>query len=451
MFCSDRVPDALARALFAQGYLALTPVQTAILAVEPPSRDMLVSAETGSGKTLAFGLAMAWLVAAARATAPRALVITPTRELAQQVRAELAWLYADAGARVLCCTGGADMRAERARLAAGCEIVVGSPGRLRDHVERGALDTAALRCVVLDEADDMLDMGFRDDLEFLLDAAGPERQTLMFSATITPRIEALAARFQSDAVRVDATARFGASDIRFEAMAIAPGDRESVIVNILRLHEAQGAMVFCGQRAAVGHLAARLGERGFRVVTLSGAMPQSERAAAVAAMRDGRARVCVATDLAARGLDLPGLELVIHADLPASEAALTHRSGRTGRAGRQGRAVLVVAHPQRRRAESLIRRAGVTAVWVGAPEPDAILRSDEARMVAEAHLELDVGPLERAAAARLATRLGPGRLALAYMRQYVRNRPAPAALIGRPGGVAPLSPSRPEDDLPPAS
>ncbi len=453
MIGGNRVPDALARALSAQGYLALTPVQRAVLAVDPPGRDMLVSAETGSGKTLAFGLALAGRLLgpdgrAAPALAPRAVVLTPTRELAQQVRAELGWLYAGAGARVVCCTGGMDMRAERARLAAGCEIVVGSPGRLRDHVERGALDMVAVGCVVLDEADDMLDMGFRDDLEFLLDAAGPGRQTLMFSATVTARIEALAARFQTAAVRVDAAAAGGgAADIRFEAMAVAPDDREGAIVNILRLHEAPGAIVFCGRRATVGHLARRLGARGFKVVTLSGAMAQRERSAAVAAMRDGRARVCVATDLAARGLDLPGLELVIHADLPASEAALTHRSGRTGRAGRQGRAVLVVAHPLRRRAESLIGRAGITALWVRPPGREAVLARDEARMLAEAHLaDAEIGAVERAAAARLAARLGPERLALAYMRQYARSRPAPA-VVGR----APPAPRKVEDEPPPAS
>ncbi len=337
-----------------------------------------------------------------------------------------------------CCTGGMDMRTERARLAAGCEIVVGSPGRLRDHIERGALDTEALGCVVLDEADDMLDMGFRDDLEFILRAAGPDRQTLMFSATVTPRTEALAARFQTDAVRVDAAALGGGpADVRFEAMAVAPNDRENAIVNILRFHEAAGAIVFCGQRETVGHLASRLDNRGFRVVALSGAMPQKDRCAAVAAMRDGRARVCVATDLAARGLDLPGLELVIHADLPASEAALTHRSGRTGRAGRAGRVVLVVPHPLRRRAEGLIGRTGLAVAWVAAPGPEAILARDEARMLADAGP--DGGPIaasERAVAARLLARLDPERLAVAYLRQHARARPAPEALIGAPSDFA---------------
>lgn len=434
MPCSDRVPDALARALIAQGYLVLTPVQLAVLGVEPPDRDMLVSAETGSGKTLAFGLALAGRLLgpdgrALHGRGPLAAVITPTRELARQVRDELAWLYAETGVRVASCIGGADMRAERARLAAGCEIVVGSPGRLRDHVERGALETARLGCVVLDEADEMLDMGFRDDLEFILRAAAPGRQTLLFSATVTPRIEALAARFQRDAARVAASARAGpAPEIRFEAVAVAPGDRESAVVNILRFYEARGALVFCARRDTVAGLAGRLEGRGFAVVALSGALPPRERAAAMAAMREGRARVCVATDLAARGLDLPAIELVVHADLPAGEAALTHRSGRTGRAGRAGRAVLVVAHPERRRAEALIARAGIAVAWTPAPDASAILLRDEARLIAEAGLDGAVGADELAAAARLLALHDPVQVALACLRHYARGRPAPATL-----------------------
>lgn len=434
MAFSDRVPDALACALLERGYSDLTPVQRAVLGVAPATRDMLVSAETGSGKTLAVGLALAGRLLgpegkALASGAPRAMVITPTRELALQVQGELAWLYAATGARIVCCTGGMDMRVERGRLADGCAVVVGSPGRLRDHLERGAIDASLIGCVALDEADDMLHRGFRDDLEFLLRAAAPDRQTLMFSATVTPRIEALAALFQRDAARVDAATVGGGADIRFEAVAVAPSDRENAVVNLLRVHDARAALVFCGRREAVGILVSRLDSRGFKVVGLSGAMPQSERGAALAAMRDGRARVCVATDLAARGLDLPGLELVIHADLPASEAALTHRSGRTGRAGRAGRAVLVVPHPERGRAEALARRAGVAIVWVPAPGPDAVRAGDEARLLAAAALDgTPIGAEERARAARLLARHDAEQVAVAYLRQYAQMLPAPEAL-----------------------
>ncbi len=430
------VPDTLAHALAERGYVVPTPVQQAVAEVSPRRRDMLVSAPTGSGKTLAFGIALSQTVLGQDGHAPgigppRAMVIVPTRELAHQVRGELGWLFGGAGARVVCCTGGMDMRAERADLQAGCAIVVGSPGRLRDHIERGALDTAGLGCIVLDEADDMLDMGFRDDLEFLLSAAGPERQTLMFSATLTAAIEGLASQFQRDAVRIHVPwLEEGAAQVWFEGVAVAPNDRENAIVNLLRVHEARGAIVFCATREAVAHLASRLDNRGFKVVALSGALPQRERNAAMAAMRDGRARVCVATDLAARGIDLPRLDLVIHADLPSSHAVLTHRSGRTGRAGCDGLAVLVVAHTERRRAEMLIRRAGVSIDWVQPPGPEAVQTRDEARMVAGPDFAAAPNALESAAARRLVARFDAEALAVAYLRSYAAAHPAPELLIG---------------------
>src|SRR4051812_28363757 len=200
---------ALARALAAQGYEEPTPVQAAVLAAAP-DHDLLVSAQTGSGKTVAFGLAAAGpLLGPAerfgRASAPLGLVIAPTRELAMQVSRELTWLYADAGVRVETCVGGMDARREQRALSAGCHIVVGTPGRLRDHLERGNLDLSALRVVVLDEADEMLDLGFREDLEEILDSTPVARRTLLFSATIAKDIATLARRFQREAVRIDTT------------------------------------------------------------------------------------------------------------------------------------------------------------------------------------------------------------------------------------------------------
>lgn len=425
-----RVDDALARALARRGFHELTAVQRAVAEAAPGGRDLIVSAPTGSGKTVAFGLALAAdLRAAAGAGAPCALVVTPTRELAQQVAGELAWLYADAGARVACCVGGAELRAERARLAAGAEVVVGSPGRLRDHLERGALGVGAVRTVVLDEADDMLHLGFRDDLEAILRAVGPARRTLMFSATLGPRIEALAAEYQRDAARIDLD---GDAGIRLEAVVVAQRDREAAVANLLRLHEPRAALVFCARREAAAELAGWLAGQGFRAVALSGDLPQRERAAALAALREGRARVCVATDLAARGLDLPGLELVVHADLPASAAALTHRSGRAGRAGRRGLAVLVVPQAQRRRALALAARAGAALAWTPAPCREAIRAGDEARIAGDAELMAPASAEERAAAARLLAAHGPQLLAVAFLRERARARPAAQPLRAGP-------------------
>ena len=198
---------ALADALEARGYRDLTPVQAAVIAADAGTRDLLVSAQTGSGKTVAYGLALAPTLLAdgerlGAPDAPAALVVAPTRELALQVERELAWLYGGAGGRIVSCVGGTDARREQRALAAGAHIVVGTPGRLRDHLERGHLDIGRLKAVVLDEADEMLDLGFREDLEFILDASPSERRTLLFSATLPREIVRLARRYQRDALRI---------------------------------------------------------------------------------------------------------------------------------------------------------------------------------------------------------------------------------------------------------
>jgi ATP-dependent RNA helicase DeaD len=249
-------------------------------------------------------------------------------------------------------------RSERRALSHGAHIVVGTPGRLRDHLERGALDLSALRVAVLDEADEMLDMGFREDLEEILDATPSERRTLMFSATMPKPIVALAKRYQRDALRISTVGEDrGHGDIAYQAVLVAPSDIEHAVINLLRLHEAETAMLFCATRDNVRHLHASLLERGFAAVALSGEHSQSERNSALQALRDRRARVCVATDVAARGIDLPTLSLVVHVELPRDAETLQHRSGRTGRAGKKGTAVLIVPYPRRRRVE--MRAQGV--------------------------------------------------------------------------------------------
>ena len=207
----SKAHPALAAALSAKGYKALTPVQDAVLASELDSVDMLVSAQTGSGKTVAFGLALASTLLEnaerlPRADLPMAVVIAPTRELAMQVKRELDWLYNKAGGQVASCVGGMDMRDERRALGRGVHIVVGTPGRLCDHIKRGSLDMSELQAVVLDEADEMLKMGFREEIEVILGAAPEERRTLMFSATVPKTIASLAKKFQRDAVRVNTAA-----------------------------------------------------------------------------------------------------------------------------------------------------------------------------------------------------------------------------------------------------
>jgi ATP-dependent RNA helicase DeaD len=429
---------ALERALAAQGYAEPTPVQAAVLAADAADRDLLVSAQTGSGKTVAFGLAAAPTLLGdaetfGQAAEPLALVIAPTRELAMQVNRELGWLYAEAKAAVINCVGGMDARREQRALNYGAHIVVGTPGRLRDHIERGHLDLSKLKVAVLDEADEMLDMGFREDLEFILDAAPPERRTLLFSATLARDIVELAKRYQNDAVRIDTIGRNEPHrDIEYRAVRVAPNEVEHAVVNLLRFFEAPGALVFANTRESVRSLHAKLRERGFAVVGLSGELSQRERADALQALRDGHARVCVATDVAARGLDLPDLGLVIHAELPINKATLLHRSGRTGRAGKKGVSALVVPYTRRRKAEQLLYAAGVEADWGGAPSADSIREKDQERLLedpifSEASTEEDIALAE----AMLAKRT-PVEIAAALIRTRRAKLPSPEDIYDDP-------------------
>jgi ATP-dependent RNA helicase DeaD len=428
------VLPALNQALSKRGYAELTPVQKAVLAPEMEGADALVSAQTGSGKTVAFGLALAPTLLAgaetfARAGAPLALVIAPTRELALQVKRELEWLYERTGAVVASCVGGMDMRGERNALERGAHIVVGTPGRLCDHIRRNALDISTLRAVVLDEADEMLDLGFREDLEFILKAAPAERRTLMFSATVSRPISHLAKNYQRDAVRITtADEQKQHLDIEYRAMLVASHDKENAIVNVLRYFEAQTALVFCSTRAAVNHMTARFNNRGFAVVALSGELSQNERTHALQAMRDGRARVCIATDVAARGIDLPKLELVIHADLPTDREGLLHRSGRTGRAGRKGVSVLIVPHHARRRVERLLLDASIEASWGRPPSADEVLQRDKERLLADPDLSEPLTDEERSFAEELIARQGAEQVAAAFIRRYRAAHSAPEDL-----------------------
>jgi len=425
---------SLSAALTERGYDALTDVQEAVTAPELAGADLLVSAQTGSGKTVGFGLAMAdTLLGDAEvfgpAAEPMALIVAPTRELALQVMRELQWLYAKAGARVVSCVGGMDMRDERRALARGAHIVVGTPGRLRDHIERESLVMDAMRVIVLDEADEMLDLGFREDLEFMLAEAPEERRILLFSATVPPMIAKLAATYQRDAIRVSTTS--GAkqhADIAYQAVRVASKDSETAIFNLLRFHDAENAIIFGNTRASVNHLTARLANRGFAVVSLSGELSQSERSHALQAMRDGRARVCVATDVAARGIDLPGLELVIHADLPSNAEGLLHRSGRTGRAGRKGISALIIPPKAVKKAERLLKFAKITAEWTVAPSADAIRAKDEEKLLTDPVWSESPSEDEAAFAAKLLSAHSPEAIAAAYLRLYRANLSAPEEL-----------------------
>lgn len=427
----------LARALAERDYNEPTPVQAAILEAAP-ARDLLVSAQTGSGKTVAYGLAIAGDLLAGDVTLPRAglplaLVIAPTRELALQVQREFEWLYEHARAKVVACVGGMDPRREAMVLASGAHIVVGTPGRLRDHIERGQLDISDLRVAVLDEADEMLDLGFREDLEFILESAPAERRSLLFSATLPAPIIQLARRYQRDALRIAVQgAERSHADIDYRVVRVNPRETEGAVVNLLRLHDAPCALVFCNTRSAVRQLEQALLGRGFPTVALSGELGQNERNAALQSLRDGRAKVCVATDVAARGIDLPGLSLVIHAELPSDPEVLQHRSGRTGRAGQKGTSVLLVPAARRRKAQMLISATGIVAEWSGPPTREMIETQDRERLLADPMLGAEVAGDVAELAQALIERHSPQAIAAAFLALRRQQLPSPVE-VGDPG------------------
>lgn len=444
------IAPALAGALTARGYETLTPVQHAVLAPEAEGADLLVSAQTGSGKTVAFGMAIApTLLEGAdhlgQARKPMALVIAPTRELALQVQRELEWLYADAGARIVSNVGGMDIRTERRALANGAHIVVGTPGRLRDHITKGALDISELKAVVLDEADEMLDLGFREDLEFILGESPEERRTLMFSATVPKAIAQLATTYQRDAVRLNvASEKQQHSDIEYKIVTVPAHDRENAIINTLLYFDAPNAIIFCHTRESVKHLTARLLNRGFAVVALSGELTQAERTNALQSMRDGRARVCVATDVAARGIDIPNLDLVIHADIPGNPDTLLHRSGRTGRAGRKGTCVLIVPQHRRGAVQRVLKLARLEASNMQAPTSEQIEARYRQSILEDASLSAPVDEDISAFVAELLGRYTPEQVAAAYLRVQLAARPVPEEVDDVPVPAASFKKDRPE-------
>jgi ATP-dependent RNA helicase DeaD len=378
----DNLAEPIREALEKRGFTELTQVQSAVLAAGAGDRDLQISSQTGSGKTVAIGLALAPPLLEAATTRDgarflRALVIVPTRELAVQVSEELRWLYASIpGLTIECVTGGSSVGQERRRLSARPTIVVGTPGRLNDHISRNAIDCRSVAEVVLDEADRMLDMGFREELESILDETPADRSTHLVSATFPPAIQKLARKYQNDPLSVEGT-RLGAAnqDIEHVGHMIRFQDRYATIVNLLLLAKDQRTLMFVNTRVEASELASRLVADGFTAAPISGELEQSERTRTLESFRTGGTTVLVATDVAARGLDISEVSMVIHTDAPRDAESYTHRAGRTGRAGRKGRSVLLASPQRRGKVEFLLRRAKVSIKWSDAPTAAAVEKS----------------------------------------------------------------------------
>jgi ATP-independent RNA helicase DbpA len=321
------------------GYLEMTPIQALALPAMLEGRDVLGQAATGTGKTAAFGLALLARITP-RGDRPGALVLCPTRELAAQVADELRRLARPLPhTRVLTLSGGTSVQRERASLEHGVDVIVGTPGRVHDHMVRDRLDLSGIRTLVLDEADRMLEMGFVETVGAIARAVPAERQTLLFSATFPDAVRALSTTYQRDAVHVVVPVEDVAARITQVLYGVERTERVSALVRILGHHRPESAIVFCNHRETCDEVAAALSKAGFAAVALHGGMEQHDRNTVLLLLRNGSLRVVVATDVAARGLDIDDLGAVVNFDLPREPDGFVHRIGRTARAGRSGLAI----------------------------------------------------------------------------------------------------------------
>lgn len=430
------LPDPISSALTARGFSELTAVQLAVVDAESQGRDLRISSQTGSGKTVAIGIALAShfierlkhpavnKIAEPRdskksgpprkprsaAAHPTALVIVPTRELAAQVRGELQWLYANLrGLRVEVVTGGTSIEMERRALARGPGLVVGTPGRLLDHMRNHALDCDSIEHVILDEADQMLDMGFREELEGILERLPESRASHLMSATFPRAVVHLANQYQKNVLTLEGT-RLGVAnaDIHHIAYAIRRHETYAALVNVLLLAGDSRCLLFVNRRVDATELAEKLASDGFGAAPFSGELPQAQRTRTLAAFRTGTFNILVSTDVAARGIDVPGISTVVHVDPPRTSDAYIHRSGRTGRAGRTGQSILFVAGPDSRKVARMLRDARIEVSWQPVPKPDKVQKA----LVKQARREMH---------ARL-TEDAPTEAQLMYAKQLLEER-----------------------------
>lgn len=398
------VPKELQAALTRKGFAELTSIQKAVLDTDSQGKNFRISSQTGSGKTIALGIVIArHFIAEARAKAPArsgpgALVITPTRELAVQVAEELDWLYRDLpGVGVTVVTGGMDIIKERRALAKKPAVLVGTPGRLLDHMRSGAFRAEGIAQVVLDEADQMLDMGFREELEDIVGRLPKNRCSHLVSATFPDHVRHFASAFQKDAVHLEGT-RLGVAnvDIQHVVHLVKPRDRYAALVNVLLLSQGERTLIFVRRRIDAAELAEKLAADGFPAQPFSGELPQAQRTRTLNAFRMGTLEILVATDVAARGIDVPDIAVVIQIDLPMDADSYTHRCGRTGRAGKKGRSLMLAPPVARRKVERVFQYANVEAQFQPAPEPKKVMRTLVKRMRKGLRLRLtdEKGPLE---------------------------------------------------------
>jgi ATP-dependent RNA helicase DeaD len=420
------VPPALRPALERKGFAQLTAVQLAVLQADDGERDLRISSQTGSGKTVAIGLALARRLETAGKTGPTTLCIAPTRELAAQLREELSWLYADLpGVHCEVVTGGTSVSREQKLLQRRPRIVVGTPGRLLDHLRTGALDLGSVQQLVLDEADQMLDLGFKDELDAIIEAMPTSRRTHLVSATFPTAVRALADRCQTNALLIAGTAANAShGDIEHIALKIGPRDHYAALVNLLLLAGEDRTLVFVRTREDTTALADKLAADGFLALPINGDLAQAQRTRTLEAFRRGTIHTLIATDVAARGLDIQDVRAVVHVDPPIDAATYVHRSGRTGRAGQKGRSYMLVVKSRESRTRRLYQFAKVEAVWTGAPTPAEVMARQWRRAAAAAGTILAKNPTPDADHLAVAAALLEGRDATAVVAALLERTAA---------------------------
>ncbi|MBL9026691.1 MAG: DEAD/DEAH box helicase [Myxococcales bacterium] len=334
--------DEVRRALAEVGYTHPTPVQVAVWEPATRGKDAVVQARTGTGKTASFGLPIVDHIVRRSTAAVQALVLCPTRELALQVAAELERLGKHRDVKILPIYGGASMERQISGIQAGAQVVAGTPGRVLDHIRRGTLNTSAIKLLVLDEADEMLSMGFERELSAILEALPPSRQTLLFSATVPPDIERIAKnRLKNPEFVTLSGDHIGALEIDHYTYLVQ-ADKIGSLVRVLESENPENAIIFCNTKEETETVTAALNQRGYDADWLNGDLPQGDREKVMAATREGRLRFLVATDVAARGIDVSHVTHVINYDFPMDAESYVHRTGRTGRAGRTGTAISLI-------------------------------------------------------------------------------------------------------------
>jgi ATP-dependent RNA helicase RhlE len=419
MFSELGLSPVVSAPLARMGYERPTPIQSQAIPLVLSGVDLLARAQTGTGKTAAFGLPMVERLrssAAGERRKPRGLVLVPTRELAAQVHDALSKYAASARLHVTPIYGGVGMGRQIQTLRRGTDVVVATPGRLLDHLERRTLDLSAIEVLTLDEADRMLDMGFLPALRRVVAALSRNRQTLLFSATLSDEIIQLSAEFTRNAARVDVSAgQVVAVNVRHEVHQVAVDRKRDVLTQVLAQDGASQALVFCRTKRGANRVGDDLGHRGVRAGVIHGNKSQNARNRALDDFKSGRVRVLVATDIAARGLDIAQLPLVVNFDLPLVADDYVHRVGRTGRAGHHGRAVSLVSSAESSLLRAIQRLVETPLEYVTAPGGAA----------AQSRGEAESGPMPRRSRdARWRGRPAPNRVKAGS--GSARRAPAPA-------------------------